>query len=85
MDNFITQNIVSIFELLVMILVYVISYALTWQKIIDRIGTLEKRMNDHKKIHEDLDKKIDGVNDISVKLARIEVDIAWIKQKLIEK
>ena len=82
MDSSIAQVIVEVIGILITILVYIVIYSMTWQKISDRISETEKKITEHEKMHLVLDRKIDSVNEVNVRLARIEVDLAWVKQKL---
>ena len=75
LTDIINQNFAQIIEVCILVLAYVISYAMTWQKVKDRLASIEKRMGE-------LEDKIKDVNVIQVTLAQIQTDILWIKQKL---
>ena len=75
LTDIINQNFAQIIEVCILVLAYVISYAMTWQKVKDRLASIEKRMGE-------LEDKTKDVNVIQVTLAQIQTDILWIKQKL---
>jgi len=80
--DFTTENLPLIIETLITILTFIVGFSMVWQKTKDRVSTIEKRLDEHEETHKTLDKKIDAVNEVNVRLARIEVDLAWVKQKL---
>jgi len=80
--NLITQNLSSIITFLVTIAIYAVTFVRAWQKFSDKILVIEEKLILHDKVHVAIETKLNSVDDVRIKLASIQADLIWIREKL---